>query len=184
MLRGIYLTLMVGPAVPVPAPRAAVDALTGATVTVAAGQRSGFQLTFSIDNRSPLHNLFLIGAGQTPLLRVILVLTVNGTPQVLVDGVTTRSDLSSGSQPGQSTLTVTGEDLTRVMDLVDFGGIPYPALPPEARVALIVAKYAFFGIVPMVIPSLFLDVPIPIEKIPTHQGTDLKYVEQLAAEAG
>ena len=31
------------------------------------------------------------------------------------------------------------------MDVLPFDGMPYPAMPPFARVALIVAKYAFLG---------------------------------------
>jgi hypothetical protein len=63
-------------------------------------------------------------------------------------------------------------------------GIPYPAMSPEVRVALIVAKYAIFGLIPLVIPSIFVDVPIPTDKIPTHQGNDLEYVKKLATDAG
>ena len=55
----------------------------------------------------------------------------------------------------------------------DFSGLPFPAMPVEARVALLCAKYAPFGIIPLVIPSLFPDVPIPIDRIPAQQGTDL-----------
>ena len=40
------------------------------------------------------------------------------------------------------------------MDLIDFSGIPYPAMPRLARVALILAKYAVLGMVPLVIPSV------------------------------
>lgn len=184
MLKGIHLTLLVGPVVPVPVPKVALDALTSVTVTSSAGSPSGFQLSFTLNNRSPLHTLFLIAGGQTPLLRVIIVVTVNGTPQVLMDGVMTNQQVTPGSQPGQSTLTITGEDLTKAMDLIDFSGIPYPAMPPEARVALIIAKYAVFGMIPLVIPSLFPDLPIPVERIPTHQGTDLGYIRQLAADVG
>jgi hypothetical protein len=36
----------------------------------------------------------------------------------------------------------------------------------------------------LVIPRLFLDVPVPVERIPQQQGTDLKYIEKLADEAG
>ena len=43
-------------------------------------------------------------------------------------------------------------------------------MPPEARVALILAKYAMLRIVPLVIPSVLIDVPIPIEPIPRQQG--------------
>jgi hypothetical protein len=38
--------------------------------------------------------------------------------------------------------------------------------------------------IPLVIPSLFTDVPLPVESIPAHQGTDLQYVNSLASEAG
>jgi len=184
MLKGIYLTLMVGPVVPVPVPQVVLDALTEIQVTSSAGNPSGFQLSFTLSNRSPLHTIFLIAGGLTPLLRVIIVATINGTPQVLMDGVMTNHQVTPGSQPGQSTLTITGDDLTRVMDLLDFSGIPYPAMPPEGRVAFILAKYAVFGIIPLVIPSLFPDVPIPIDRIPTQCGKDLGYIQQLAADVG
>ena len=36
----------------------------------------------------------------------------------------------------------------------------------------------------MVIPSMLEDVPIPIERIPQHQGTDYAYVKALADEVG
>jgi len=184
MLKGIHLTLLVGPVVPLPVPKVVLEALTGVTVTSRAGSPSGFQLSFTLNNRSPLHTLFLIAGGQTPLLRVIIIVTINGAPQVLMDGVMTNQQVTPGNQPGHSTLTITGEDLTKVMDLQDFSGIPYPAMPPEARVALIIAKYAVFGMIPLVIPSLFPDLPIPVERIPTQQGTDLAYIKQLASDVG
>lgn len=184
MLKGVYLTLLAGPTIPVPVPQVVVDAMTSAQVTVATGTRSGFQLTFALSNDSPLHAAFLLVAGQTPLLRFIVILTINGFPNVLMDGVMTRNEVTPGAKPGQSTLTITGEDLSRVMDLQDMSGLPYPAMPLEARVALIIAKYAAFGMIPLVIPSLFTDVPIPVERIPAQQGTDLKYIEQLASQVG
>jgi len=184
MAKGFYLTLLIGPVVPIPVPQIVLDALTSVQVTSASGGPSGFQLSFTLSNRSPLHTIFLVAGGQTPLLRVIIVVTINGTPHVLADGVMTNNQVTPGSQPGQSTLTVTGEDLTKVMDLIDFSGIPYPAMPPEARVALCIAKYAMFGMIPLIIPNLFTDVPIPVERIPIHQGTDLQYIKQLADDAG
>src|SRR5262247_920881 len=184
MLKGVYLTLMVGPVVPLPVPKPVMDALTEVQVTTAAGSPSGFSLSFTLNNRSPLHTLFLIAGAQTPMLRVIIVVTINGSPNVLMDGVMTNQQVSPGSKPGESTLTITGEDLTKVMSLIDFSGIPYPAMPPEARVALIIAKYAMFGMIPLVIPSLFPDLPIPVERIPVHQGKDLDYIKQLADDVG
>jgi len=186
MLNGIYLTLLVGPVVPIPVPQVVVDALTSVKVISNTNSVSVFELSFTLSNKSPLHTIFLLAAGNTPLLRVILIVTINGSPQVLMDGVTTMTQVTPGADPGHSTLTVTGEDLTKLMasNMLDLSGLPYPAMPAEARVALIIAKYAMFGLIPFVIPSLFPDVPIPTERIPTQQGNDLEYVRKLAADVG
>jgi hypothetical protein len=185
MNQGFYLTLLVGPVVAVPAPQVVMDDLASVQITTDSSRPSGFQLVFNLSNRSPLHTLFLLAAGSVPpVLRVILVATINGTPEVLSDGVVTRTDVSPGSKGGLSTLTVTGLDLTAVMDWVDFSGFPFAAMPAEARVLLMIAKYAIFGLIPLVLPSVLLDVPIPIKEIPRQQGTDLGYIQQLADEVG
>src|SRR5438046_1253166 len=57
-------------------------------------------------------------------------------------------------------------------------------MPPALRVLVAVAKYAAFGVVPLVIPSILEDVPIPIDRIPRHQGTDYAYIKALAHEVG
>jgi hypothetical protein len=185
VVEGVHLTLMIGPAVPLPVPREVLDALTSVTVNTGGDAPGGFQLTFTLSTDSPLHTLFLVSAGAPiPLVRVVLVATVNGTPEVLMDGVMTNHQVTAGGEGGQATLTVTGEDLSRVMDYIDFSGIPYPAMPPEVRVLAILAKYAVFGVVPMVIPSVLVDVPIPVDRIPLQQGKDLAYVRGLADEVG
>jgi hypothetical protein len=189
MHEGIRLTLMIGPVVPVPVPRLVLDALESVRVTSAAGAASGFQLTFRFSSRSELNTIFLIAAGQntsaaTPPLRVLIIVTLNGTPQPLFDGVMTNVEVQPGGNGSKGTITVTGEDLTKVMDMLDFSGLPYPAMPIEVRVALICAKYAAFGVIPLPIPVLFPDVPIPVERIPAHQGTDLDYLRQMADDVG
>lgn len=187
--RGIQLTLLVGPVVPLPVPRVVLDALESVKVTTAAGSASGFELNFQITARSELNAIFLVAAGTqttlgTPPLRVLMVLTLNGTPQPLFDGVMTHVSVQPGSQGAPGTLTVIGEDLTKVMDLQDFSGLPFPAMPVEARVALLCAKYAPYGVIPLPVPLLFTDVPIPVERIPAQQGTDLAYIQELARQAG
>ncbi|EPY05760.1 hypothetical protein PAALTS15_18208 [Paenibacillus alvei TS-15] len=184
MLKGFYLTLMIGMGVPQAAPKAVVDALLSAEVTVSSGQRSGFQLTFGLSKLSLLNTTLLPNGYFDPPTRVILTVTVNGTPHVVMDGVITRHTITPSSDPGKSTLIVIGEDLSRMMDLVDFSGIPYPAMPNEARISLILAKYAVLGIVPLIIPSVLVNVPIPTKQIPQHQGTDLQYINRLASEVG
>ena len=185
MPSALRLSLAIGPAVPVAVPQEILDALTQVQVTHTTQGPNLFQLTFDLSNQSPLQTLFLLAGGATPpLMRVQIVVTVNGSPDVLMDGVMTNHQISAGSEAGHATLTVTGEDLSRVMDYIDFSGIPYPAMPPEARVVLILAKYAVLGVIPMVIPSVLIDVPIPTDRIPVQQGKDLAYVRRLADEVG
>lgn len=185
MLDGFHLSLMVGPAVPAPAPREVLDALQSVQVTSSSSGPSGFQLSFAVPKRSPLQTMFLLAGGAgIPLVRVVLTATIQGTPEVLIDGVMTHHEITPGQASGPATLTVSGRDLTAVMDLVDFSGLPYPAMPTFARVGFILLKYAALGVIPLVIPTVLPDVPNPIEMIPRHLGSDLAYIRQLAEEAG
>lgn len=185
MLRGtIKLTLLMGPTVPVPVPQPVTDALESVEVRHAAGQRSGFQLVFRFDKNSILNTALLLMGEIGPVVRVVLVATVNGVPRVLSDGVMTNHQVIPGLGDDQSTLTITGEDLTAVMNQIDMTGIPYPAMTPSMRALAIIAKYALYGLIPLVIPEIFVDVPIPTDRIPTHRGTDLQYIEELAREVG
>lgn len=185
MLKGIHLTLMIGPVVPVPVPQVVLDALTDVTVTVKEDGSSGFQLSFQISNQSPLHTLFLLtGGGIGPLFRVLITVTLKSTPTVIMDGVITNHEIKPAVAAGQSLLTITGEDLSVVMNQQDFSGLPFPAMPAEGRVALLVAKYSFLGVVPLVIPSVLIDIVIPTTRIPSQKGTDLSYIKHLAEEVG
>ncbi|TBW12976.1 hypothetical protein E0E50_01535 [Azotobacter chroococcum subsp. isscasi] len=189
LAKGIQLTLLIGPIVPIPAPRVVIDALESVEVTTAAGTASGFQLKFQFSAKSELNTIFLIagaqntGPGKIPL-RVMLIVTLNGTPQPLFDGVMTNVQVQPGGQGSPGTLTVTGEDVTKVMDMLDWSGVPFPAMPIEARVAVLCAKYAPFGLVPLIVPVLFTDVPNPVDKIPAQHGTDLQYIRCLAQDVG
>ncbi len=180
------MTLMIGPAVPLAVPQSVLDALTEVKVISTSGESaSGFELTFTLSHRSPLHTMFLLSGGAAiPIMRVVIIATVNGTPQVLIDGVMTHHEVQPGAGGGNSRLMVKGTDLTALMDYIDFSGLPYPAMPPALRVLLVLSKYAAFGVVPMIIPSILEDIPIPIERIPVHQGKDLGYIQGLAEEAG
>lgn len=185
MIRDMAMTLMMGPGVPVPAPRVVLDALQSIKVTSETGAtQSGFELTFQIDRNSPLVTLFMLSGGAAiPFFRVLVIVTLSGRPETLIDGVATQTQMAPGSGGAPSTLTIQGKDMSAAMDVLPFDGLPYPAMPPVARVALICAKYAFLGVIPMPIPSIE-EPPIPTERIPRHDGTDLAYVNALADEAG
>jgi len=185
MLKDVQLNLMIGPVLPFTPPRAVMDALAEVEVHIHDVGQSGFQLTFSVDKQSPLQILFLLTGGM-PLLfmRVVIAVTVNGVSNVLIDGVITNNEISPGDKGSNSTLTITGKDLTVLMDQSKWTGFPFPAVPAEGRVALILLKYAYLGISPLVIPSVLLFVPLPIDQIPSQEGTDLHYIQKLAEEAG
>lgn len=183
MLKGFYLTLLIGPMIPVPAPQSVIDALTSVQVTTSSGQASGFQLSFALSKKSLLSSVMLPAGYFDPKIRVIVVVTTGGQPTVLMDGIITRQEISPSSAPGQSTLTITGEDLTLLMNLKEKRAC-YPAMPPEARVALICLNYIDYGIFPVPIPTIVPEIPNPVETIPIQTGTDLSYIQKLAAEAG
>jgi hypothetical protein len=181
----VRLQLLLGPGVPLPAPRAVIDAVQEVKVEVSSGEaQSGFELTLKIPNRSPLQTLFLLtGGSSAPIFRVVIAVTFAGSTSVLMDGVVTHHELRSEAGP-TSTLSVKGKDLTALMDVVQLDGLPYPAMPPAVRVLVALAKYAPFGVVPLVIPSLLEDVPLPTDRIPRHQGTDFAYIRELARQVG
>jgi hypothetical protein len=183
MFNGVHLTLMIGPAVPLPAPQPVMEALQSVQVT-SSKDRSGFQLTFSVGKTSLLQTVMLPAGYFDPMItRVVIIVTMNGMPNVLMDGIVTRQEMSPSNEPGRSTLTITGEDLSVLMDVVEFK-LPYPAMPDAARITTILAKYAAFGILPIVVPPAISPVLIPTERIPVQTGTDLSYIRGIAAECG
>lgn len=184
MLDGIHLTLMIGPLLPVPAPKVVIDAVQSVQVT-SGKDKAGFQVTFAVSKKSPLLTTMLPAGYFDPMsTRVVIAVTLGGFPHVLMDGIVTRQELVPSNEPGQATLTITGEDLSVLMDVVEMPFMRYPATPSIGRVYLILAKYAAFGIVPLAIPPFIDDVPIPTEKVPTHKGTDLAYLKKLANDCG
>jgi hypothetical protein len=184
MLKGIYLSLFIGPMVPIPAPKEVTDAMISAQINTG-GQRSGFQLVFSMNKKSTIYKTLLPSGYFDPgTTRVILMVTLGGIPNVLIDGVVTRHEVAPSNEAGQSTLTLTGEDLTVLMDVIEIPIMRYPGMPIYARLNVLLAKYAIFGIAPLVIPPIFPDVPIPTDQIPSQTGSDLAYIKKMAEQTG
>lgn len=183
---GIHLTLLIGPTVAVPAPPPLTEALQSVEVTHSDEARSGFQITLQVGRSGPL-DLLDYSLLNNPLLkpfnRVILIVTVDATPHVLMDGIITHQQLSPGTQPGTSTLTATGEDVSVMMDLEEKAA-EHPA-QDETLIALkLIGSYAQYGLIPIVIPPVVIDPPIPIERVPVQQVTDLGYLKQMAGRFG
>lgn len=175
------LTLWVGPSVPVPPPPGLLAALDDVEVTASDGGRSGFRLAFRVgrDQTMPLDYDLLAGPLLRPCSRVLLMVTFEASPQVLMDGIITDQQLSPGERAGTSTLTVMGEDVSVMMDLEERSA-EHPAQNETVIALKLIAGYARYGLVPMVIPPPSVDVPLPTERIPVQQATDLRYLQQMA----
>jgi hypothetical protein len=187
MLGSIKISLHMG-AVPVPVPDFVIEALSSVRIELGSGNaQSGFELTFDVPLNSKIYALFLgvgaVGAGGVPFMRVVLVVTINGRSDSVIDGVATDVE-AQPTDGGNAQLVIKGKDLTALMDVLDMTATPFPAMPPSTRVLLILAKYAAFGVVPQVIPSLVDDPPLPTEQIPQQKGTDYQYIQSLAEDAG
>src|SRR4051794_25160353 len=118
MVNGIQLSLLIGAGAPRPAPRKAMEALQSVEVVATSQGVSGFQLQFAVAPDSELRKTFILPDGSVPpMVRVIVAVTVNAAQEVLMDGVMTHHELVPGARGG--VLSITGEDLTRVMDYAD-----------------------------------------------------------------
>lgn len=186
MLLGSYLTLLIGPTVALPAPPSLLESLLRIEVEHRDEGQSGFQIVFSMGRTGPA-DLLDFALASNPLLkvfnRVIMVVTMNALPTVLMDGIITHIELNPSAEPGQSTLAVTGKDVSVMMDLEDHP-VEHPAQPELVIALKLIATYAQYGLIPMVIPPPSVDMPLPIQRIPRQQGTDLAFLQDMADRFG
>jgi len=183
MLKGIQLTLMMGKGLAKPVPKSVIDALTGVQITVGKDQ-SGFQMTFTMGKNSSIFQTLLNRGFFDPIqTRVIIVVTFNGTPNVLMDGFITNQEVALSSQAGASILTITGDDLSVAMDLIQ-NVIPYPAMSDYLKINSRLATYAFLGIIPVVIPPIMPIFKSPTNNHETQKSTDKAFFQQMAKENG
>jgi hypothetical protein len=186
MQLGIHLTLLIGPTVAVPAPVPVLEALQSVEVTHSDSERSGFQLTFQAGRSGPA-GLVDYPLLSLPLLRpnnrVIIMVTFNAIPRVLMDGIITHQQLNPGSEPGAGILTVTGEDVSLAMDREE-KNVEHPAQDETLIAYKIIATYAQYGLIPTVLPPPVIDPPVPTERIPVQRSTDLAYLKAMAERYG
>jgi hypothetical protein len=185
-LLGLRLTLLIGPTVAVPAPPPVIEAVHEVEVTHRDDGPSGFSITFNVGRAgpSPLPDYAILGNELLKAFnRVIVMVTFNATPHVLIDGIIARQELAQGQQPGTSTLTIKGEDVSVAMDREERSE-EHPAQNEMLIAAKLILRYAQYGLIPLVIPPSAMDFPIPMERIPVQQGTDLDYLRKLAERHG
>jgi hypothetical protein len=175
---GVRLQLLVGPTVPLPAPYALLDALSEVEVRTGDRDRDTFQLTLSVGKDSLVDYGLLRAGVLDPPARVVVGVLFGPLPEVLIDGVVTDHQLAPSYRPGESTLRVTGEDVSFQLDR-DERSATFPNQSDADIVSRIVAGY---GLVPDVADSG--DAPSEERRVPTQQGTDLAFIRKLAADHG
>ncbi len=184
-LSNVRLSLLVGRSVPRPAPRLLMNALESVQINDSADFAQGFTLTFRAERDPAASKDYALL--NSPLLkpgsRVVISVTLNATPRVLMDGVITQHQLVPSGKAAGTSLTVTGEDLSVLMDMSELGML-YPPLPDAAIALLILAKYAASGVIPMVIPTPSSWTTKPLGQTPFQKGTDRAYLRELAGRHG
>ncbi len=191
-LLGIHISLWIsksGP--PRPVPIEIAQAVKDINVTHNDDGPSGFQITFNIGRSGPL-DLMDYALLKHPLLkpfnRVILIVRFAIAPQVLMDGIITNIQMSPGDGPGTSTLTVTGEDVSVMMDLEENMNRSFPAQPDYVAVQEIIKSYDQYGLIPSLPPlnQAALTPVIPTEQIHNQLAnmTDRAYLNSLAGKYG
>ena len=147
---GVHLSLMIGPTLPLPATADIAEAVQSVSVTQNDEGRSGFQIVLQV-GRSGAADLLDYRLLQNPLLRpfnrVILSVLFNALPQVLMDGIITNWQFSPGNQPGLGTLTLTGEDVSVMMDLKK-KRVNYTTMSEPLIACTIIDSYAQYGLIP------------------------------------
>src|SRR5260370_562609 len=74
----------------------------------------------SVKKRSPTRQPARAACLFDAVLRgLMLVGTGGGEPRVVGEGIVTRHEVAPSNEPGQSTLTLTGEDVSVMMDILD-----------------------------------------------------------------
>jgi len=185
-LLGTYFTLLLGPGVPLPAKPNIMEMIEHVEVQHSDTGHSGFQIVIRAGRSKfeVLDSLLMFDLTLKPFSRVVMIITFNGFPRVLFDGVILNQQFSPGEGPGEARLTISGKDAGALMDTEKPQSVDHPAQPDIAIVYKILAKYAADGVIPMAIPPPNMDVPLPTQRIPSQQESDWNYLTRMAQRVG
>src|ERR1700722_6808725 len=86
------------------APRQVMESLTQAQVTIAAKDKSGFDLSFAVSKSSPIVTDMLPTGYFDPPTRIVITATIYGQQIVLMDGVITTQEMVPSDEAGKSVL--------------------------------------------------------------------------------
>jgi hypothetical protein len=178
---GIRLILLIGKTVPLPASKSVMTALKRVEINNETDGNDGFEMTFTL-GKGKLGDYELVSSGALdPDTRVVIGVLLGAMPEPLIDGVIYHHQLFPSNEPGMSTLSVKGRDISVQLDLKERND-KYENQADSLIAAFTILRYAQYGIIPNVTPTS--DVPIMVERIPRQNETDLDFLKRLAARNG
>ncbi len=184
----ILLGLLIGSKEsPANAPAWLMAAVQRVTVTQGDGGKTGdFQQGFQVilraerPTRASADYKLLSESLLDPGNRVIVTVTLNAQPRVLIDGIIAHRQLSPGSAGGAPTLTLSGKDISLLMDLEEKDK-NHAGLGDKEIAQAILGEYARYGIDPAVSDPSSTWTPTENERVPKQVVTDRAYLQELAA---
>ncbi len=179
------LVLLLGKTVPKPVPSRINEAISNIEITNILGDRSGFQVSFQLNRvelseqlDDPLIKEILL----EPFNRMIVGITIDATPQILVDGIITHHQVQYTDE-GEIIFVVTGEDVSVMMDLEE-KSVLHTAQSENTIATKIISTYSRYGLTPSVTAPPTIETPTPTDRMPSQQETDLAYLRRMAERFG
>jgi len=178
---GVRLQLLIGANVPRPAPYEVMESFVSLEVRNNDRERDTFQMAFTLGKDSLLDYGLLLNGYFDPPNRIVIAVLLGGLTEVLLDGVITSHQVMPSNKPGESTLHITGEDISLMLDL-DERSDTHPQQSDSDIVKKLLEKYQKFGIQPNITETK--DRPSETLRVPSQQETDLGYIRRLAQRNG
>lgn len=178
---GIRLILWMGQTVPMPASYDIMNALTRVHLQTDEKEGDGFQISFTLGKDKTGSYSLLSSGALDPDSRVVVGVLLGASLVPLIDGVIYHQQVQPSSEPGMSMLTVSGRDISVMLDLEEKDE-QFNNQSDSIIVTNILMKYAQYVAPAQIMPTT--DFPIETERIPSQHETDLKFIKRLADRNG
>jgi hypothetical protein len=182
-LLGIRLILWLGKAIPTPAPYSVMRALTHVKIINEGEGNDGFQMTFTLGKDAVVDYGLVLGGALDPDTKVSIALLIGASLEPLINGVIYHHQVVPSNEPGMSRLTVTGRDVSVLLDLEEKND-QYKNQPDFVIVNRVLANYATDGVLPPYLVTPTADVPLELFRVPRQHETDLALLRRLAKSNG
>lgn len=178
---GVRLRLLIGAEELRPAPYTVMESFVSLEARNTDRGRDTFDMTFTLGKDSLIDYGLLLNGFFDPPNRIVIAVLFGVLLETLIDGVITNHQVVPSNRPGESSLKITGEDISLMLDRKERSDT-HPNQSDSVIVGNLLKNYAKYGIEPEVTPTS--DTPSDVNRVPSQQGTDLAYINRLAQRNG